>query len=158
MFPGAHPMRRVLTRVVVADETGEHVSFITATGLSTFSDIENTVVSGQSEEAIDATGKAVVTVGYDENRTIDFPGQTPDLDGSAVVSQKFSGNSITVTAPDGTVKHQSVDQNGKIVGTVRNAAIVESSDTQLFTRIYGHETGKLIDGEFVVRPDQLRKS
>ena len=41
---------------------------------------------------------------------------------------------------------------------LRNAAIVESSDTQLFTRIYGHETGKLIDGEFVVRPDQLRKS
>jgi hypothetical protein len=152
LFPGTHPMRRVLTRLVVANEGGEMASFTGATGMSTFDTIENTVVSGNRADTIDVTGDATVSVGYDKSRTIRFQGKTPDLDGSTVASQQFSGNEVTVTAPDGSVNNQRLDENGHIVGTVTNAAIIDSKDMQHFTRIYGHETGKMIDGEFVTRP------
>jgi hypothetical protein len=152
MFPGSHLKRRVLSRVVVTNDKGEKVSFNAATGISSFDTIENSVVPGEKYATIDATGKATVTVGYDSERSITFQGQVPDLDGSAVTSQQFSGTEVTVTAPDKAVKNQSLDENGRIVGTLKNAAIVDSSNLQHFTRIYGHETGKMINGEFVVRP------
>jgi hypothetical protein len=152
MFPGTHPMRRVLTRVVVTNDKREKVFFNDATGISSFDSIENSVVSGNRFDTVDITGEATVTVEYDSRRTISFQGQTPDLDGSAVASQQFSGNHVTVTAPDSSVKEQSLDENGRIIGTVTNAAIVDSDDMQHFTRIYGHETGKMIGGEFVARP------
>jgi hypothetical protein len=152
MFPGSHLTRRVLSRVVVTNNKGEKVSFSGATGISTFDTIENNVVTGDKHDTIDVTGNAIVTVGYDSRRSITFQGQVPDLDGSAVASQQFSGTEVTVTAPDKAVKNQTLDENGKIVGTLTNTAIVDNSDAQHFTRIYGHETGKMVNGEFVVRP------
>lgn len=152
MFPGAHPMRRVLTRIIVTDATGTKVPFNNAEGISTFGDITNSVVSGQKGDSVDDTGDATVTVGYNANRSINFPGQTADLDGSAVSSQTFSGASVAIIAADSTVKEQNLTDEGKIQGKVKNAAIVDSSDMTNFTRIYGHETGKTYNGTFVVRP------
>ncbi|HID25543.1 MAG TPA: hypothetical protein EYP23_03660, partial [Thermoplasmata archaeon] len=43
MFPGAHPMRRVLSRVIVTDGTGAMIDVNSSTGTSTFADIENAV-------------------------------------------------------------------------------------------------------------------
>lgn len=161
MFPGAHPMRRVLTRVVITDENGSVVPFNgTATGLSSYASIVNTVVSGNASDRVDETGDATVTVVDDgASAAIDFPGRTPDLNGSTVGSQKFDGTAYVITAPDGTVKNQSV-QNGVIKGTVKNAAIVSDESGSYFTRVYGHETGKMydVDGNvstpsvFIVRP------
>ena len=160
MFPGAHPMRRVLTRVIVTDASGAKVAVASSTGNSTFADIVNSVQPLQGKtlhsSAIDG---GEVTVEYNENRVIDFPAKTADLNGTAIDSQKFSGAKVVVQAPDGTVKNQSI-LNGKVVGTVTNAAIVDSNDSSNFTRIYGHETGKKLDengslsasGTFVVRP------
>lgn len=152
MFPGAHPMRRVFTRVVVTDTEGNIVNMASAAGNSTFDTIENSVVSGNAADSVDSTGEAVVTVGYDASRVIDFPGIVPDLDGSGVLSQKFNGEIVTIVAADSTVTEQNLTDTGVIQGKVKNAAIAASSDMSNFTRIYGHETGKTYDGTFVVRP------
>ncbi|CAA6817317.1 MAG: Unknown protein, partial [uncultured Sulfurovum sp.] len=100
-----------------------------------------------------------VKVDYNPARVINFPGKDADLNGSAVKSQKFSGEEVLVIAPDATVLSQEV-VDGKIRGKVTNAAIVDSSISTDFTRIYGHETGKKLDangelssaGTFVIRP------
>lgn len=150
MFPGAHPMRRVLTRVIVIDANGSKVDLVSATGNSTFADVTNTIAT-LGNKTLHASANSEVSVGYDASRTIDFPGKVADLNGSSVMSQKFDGGSITVTAADGTVANQEI-VDGKISGTISNAAIVDSSDTSNFTRIYGHQTGKKYDGTFAVRP------
>lgn len=160
MFPGAHPMRRVLTRVIVTDASGAKIELQSATGNSTFGDIVNSVQPLQGKKLHStALQGGEVKVEYNPDRIINFPAMTPDLNGSAVTSQKFSGEKVLVKAPDGTVKGQTV-QDGKIVGKVTNSAIVDATDKSNFTRIYGHETGKKFDengslsatGTFVVRP------
>ena len=151
MLPGAHPMRRMLTRVTLLDANGSAVPFTRATGQTTFAEVSNDVVSGDADATIDATGEATVAVGYDAVRTLDFPGKTPDLNGTEITSQRFSGEPITWTAPDSTVGSRYVE-GGKIKGTVTNAAIVATEERSHFTRIYGHETGKMSGDTFVVRP------
>ena len=153
MFPGAHPMRRVLTRVIVTDGSGNPVDVVTATGDSTFSDISNTVTP-LSDKTLAATQPATVTVADAGSDLLDFPGKVADLSGAAVSSQKFKGQTVTIEAPDGTVKSQVINVDGAIEGSVKNAAIVVSTDTSNFTRIYGHETGKDYGAGkgFVVRP------
>ncbi len=160
MFPGAHPMRRVLTRVIVTDINGSRVPFQAAIGNSTFANVINKVepLEGKKLHSSAIQG-GEVKVDYNPERLIIFPAKSADLNGSSVKSQKFSGAKVVVISPDDTVKEQEV-VDGKIRGVVTNAAIVDSNVTTDFTRIYGHETGKKIDkngnlsatGTFVVRP------
>ena len=157
MFPGAHPMRRVLTRVIVKDQDGNPIDVATSTGNSTFTDITNTVTP-LSGKVLDATQDATVTVTDVGSDALTFPGKVADLDGSAVVSQKFDMTPVVIPGTDYTLASQTVT-SGLTEGTVSNAAIVDSADMSNFTRIYGHETGKKYDlnGDgtketFVVRP------
>jgi len=150
MFPGAHPMRRVFTRVIVTDANGTKVDLASATGESSFGTITNKIAT-LTGKTIHSSGDATVTLEDAGSTDLDFPGKIADLDGSTESSQKFDGSSVTIFAADGTVKNQEVNGT-KIQGTVKNAAIVNGSDLSNFTRIYGHETGKKYNGVFVVRP------
>ncbi|PHR56886.1 MAG: hypothetical protein COA44_07190 [Arcobacter sp.] len=158
MFPGAHPMRRALTRVIVKDQDGATIAVTTSTGNSSFSDIANTVTP-LSGKVLDASQPATVTVADGGSAALTFSGKVADLDGSAISSQKFDGTAVTIPGTDNTITNQTVT-SGLTEGTVSNAAIVDSSDTANFTRIYGHETGKKYDLDndaltpdvFVVRP------
>lgn len=150
MFPGAHPMRRVLTRVIVKDENNDTVAVATSTGNSTFTSIDNTVTP-LSGKILDATQPTTVTVADGGSAALTFPGKVPDLSGVAVSSQKFSGEKFIIPGTDTTILAQTVT-NGLTEGNVTNAAISDSSDLSNFTRIYGHETGKKYGGIFVVRP------
>jgi len=163
MFPGAHPMRRVLTRVIVTDGNGDMIDVVSSDGNSTFTDIVNNVQPLQGKELhSSAVDGGVVPVKNNGSDALTFPGKVADLDGSAVSGQKFDGTSVTVKAVDATVKSQTVSSSGVTSGTVKNAAIVNDSNASTFTRIYGHETGKryTVDGSFdtsgagsfVVRP------
>ena len=160
MFPGAHPMRRILTRVTVTDSNNIEQNLTSALGKSNFDDIINSVVTGDATDTINITGDTTVEVQYDSERTITYQGKTPDLNFHEVTSQKFSGDTYTIAATDdGTIVNQYTDGT-TIKGTVTNAEIVESSDMSNFTRIYGRETGKKYDVDsdpdtpavFIVRP------
>jgi hypothetical protein len=162
MFPGAHPMRRVLTRVIVTDANGSMIESASATGNSTFGAITNTIATLTGKTLHDSADSEV-TVNLNGSDALDFPGKVDDLDGSAVSSQNFaskeSGSKVTIIGADGTVKSQEV-VNGKTQGLVFNSAIVDAASKTNFTRIYGHETGKKYDLDnnastdsvFVVRP------
>ena len=158
MFPGAHPMRRVLTRVIVTDSQGNFIEGMSATGLSTFSDIQNGVVTLSGKQLHESAYKTV-EVNLNESDKLDFPGKVADLNGSAVDSQNFasaeSGVKVTIPGADTTVKSQTVNA-GVTSGSVFNAAIVTAQSKTNFTRIYGHETGQNYDingtSTFVVRP------
>ncbi|MEA1982458.1 MAG: multiheme c-type cytochrome, partial [Campylobacterota bacterium] len=150
MFPGAHPMRRTLSRLIVTDTDGKMLPVASATGNSTFGQITNTIAT-LTGKTISATGDATVTLDDASNADLDFPGKVADLNGSMQTSQKFDASFVTITGTDGTIGSQSIT-DGVTTGTVFNAAIVDSNDTTNFTRIYGHETGKKYDGVFVVRP------
>jgi hypothetical protein len=158
MFPGAHPMRRVLSRVIVTDSTGAMIDVASSTGISTFTDIENSVQPLQGKTLHSSTA-APVPVQENGSAALSFPGKVADLNG-AVVSQKFDGQTVTVKGTDTTILNQEI-VGTTTQGTLSNAAIVDSSDTSNFTRVYGHETGKKYDeegnfknltGTFVVRP------
>ena len=161
MFPGAHPMRRVLTRVIVTDGEGNKIATTDAIGNSVFGDIENTIAT-LSGKTLHSSAEATVAVNENGSAALHFPGKTADLDGSSVFSQNFASaetGTVTIPGTDTTVKNQTVS-GGKTTGKVFNAAIVKASDRTDFTRIYGHETGKKYDldnnastpGIFVVRP------
>lgn len=159
MFPGAHPMRRVLSRVIVTDNTGAMIDIASRTGSSTFANIENTVQPLQGKVLHDS---ALSPVPVNENGSagLSFPGKVADLSGAAVPSQQFDGTPVTIAGTDYTLANQTVSATGTTTGTVSNAAIVDSTDASNFTRVYGHETGKKYDLDsntstpavFVVRP------
>ncbi len=160
MFPGAHPMRRVLSRVIVTDGTGAMLNVASSTGLSTFTDIVNDVQPLQGKILHDSTS-APVPVNENGSAAMTFPGKVADLNGAAVPSQQFDGQTVTVKGTDTTILNQVVSTSGTTSGTLSNAAIVDSADLSNFTRVYGHETGKKYDvngtfenntGTFVVRP------
>ena len=155
MFPGAHPMRRVLTRVVVTDAAGNRLPYSAATGVSTFETITNSIATLPGEDVL--PGHEAVTVAYDASRDLRFQGQQPDLDGTAVTSQQFDNSVVNWASPDGTVANptptQQADGSWAMVGTTTVKKITDSPATDNFTRIYGRETGKRAsDGTFVVRP------
>lgn len=158
MFPGAHPMRRVLTRLIVTDENGTKLTPTAITGNSTFTDATNTLAT-LTGKTLDASQDTTVTVMENGSADINFTGKAADLDGSAVSSQKFDGTPVTISGTDSTITDQTIT-DGKTTGTVTNAAIVDTGAPELFTRIYGHETGKKYDLDkdvntppvFVVRP------
>lgn len=163
MFPGAHPMRRVLTRVIVTDESGNKIELEDAYGQSTFSDIVNNVepLAGKKLHS-SALDNGVVPVVNNGSENLDFPGKVADLTGDAVSSQQFDGKKVTIIGTDSTISEQNVSGTGVTTGWNKNAAIVDSDVRCNFTRIYGHETGKRYNedgtpnkdgtGTFVVRP------
>jgi len=154
MFPGAHPMRRVLTRVIVRDDSGTMIDVISSSGISSFANITNMVQPLDGKE-LHSSALSSVPVDDAGSAALSFPGKVADLNGTAVISQKFDGQQIIIPGADTTITAQTVT-NGLTEGNVTNAAIVESLDTSNFTRIYGHETGQkyLVNGVsvFVVRP------
>lgn len=160
MFPGAHPMRRTLTRVIVTDANGVMVPYeVTSTGSSGFGTITNTVTP-LTGKTLHGSQDATVTLDDGGSAALAFTGKAADLTGAAVGGQKFDGQSVVVIAADGTVKSQTI-VSGAIQGSVKNAAIVADTNLSTYTRIYGHETGKMLDpttgasdptGTFVVRP------
>ena len=165
MFPGAHPMRRALTRVIVTDSTGAMLTPSTMTGDSTFGNITNTLATLEGK-TLHSSQSTTVTVANGDNggsAALDFPGKADDLTGATVPSQRFYSDSgvgtVTISATDATVTNQTVSE-GKTTGENWNSAIVDSNATKKFTRIYGHQTGKKYDLDnnastdkvFVVRP------
>ena len=159
MFPGAHPMRRVLTRVVVTDDTGKKLSFKEAKGKSKFEDITNQVATLEYSEIKD--GFEEVEVKYDEARNIVIQGYKPDLaaDEEYVNSQFMDNDSVfDWVSPDATVKNSTAVQTTSgawvIKGTTTSKLITDIEGTaDHFTRIYGRETGKRApDKSHVVRP------
>ncbi|MDB4575617.1 cytochrome c family protein [bacterium] len=154
MFPGAHPIRRVLTRVVVTDANGNMIPFQSATGKSKYKSIKNKVAVLDGNKI--KPGFKKVDVKYDENRNIVIQGYTPDLDeyGEPVTSQIMDQSSVPWASPDGTVAGgiptQVPDPKNPgetiwvIKGTTTVKKIIEDTNTDYFTRIYGRETGKRI--------------
>lgn len=151
MFPGAHPMRRVLTRVIVTSDQGV-IEHTVRTGISTFTDIENTVQPLADKELHSSTSSPVL-VQENGSADLNFPGKVADLEGTAVPSEKFDGQSLIISGTDYTITNQVVKPApAGTEGNVTNAAIVDSAVATDFTRIYGHETGKEYNNVFVVRP------
>ena len=150
MFPGAHPMRRVLTRLIVTDGDGNMLTPTAMTGESIFADVTNTLAT-VAGKTLHASQDTTVTVVENGSANLDFPGKVDDLNGSSVNSQKFDGSPVTIPGTDSTISDQTI-LNGKTTGTATNAAIQDTGPANMFTRIYGHETGKKYNGVFVVRP------
>ena len=158
MFPGAHPMRRVLTRVVVTDAIGNKLSFKEAKGKSKFENITNqlAVLAGNTIK----DGFEEVDVEYNNDREIVIQGYKPDLaaDEEYVNSQFMDQALFDWVSPDGTVTGSSPVQTASgawvIKGQTTAKLITDIEGTaDHFTRIYGRETGKRApDGSHVVRP------
>jgi hypothetical protein len=157
MFPGAHPMRRLLTRVVASDADGNKLPYLSAIGRSKFRTIRNQLAVLEDDEIM--LGYQTVKVKYDDDREIVIQGQTPNLDddGEAVVSQMMDNSEVDWASPDGTVDggapvYDADTDSWSIVGTTTVKKIIDTIETDHFTRIYGRETGKRQDGVHVVRP------
>ncbi|RDH84658.1 MAG: hypothetical protein DIZ80_04095 [endosymbiont of Galathealinum brachiosum] len=158
MFPGAHPMRRVLTRVIVTDANGNKLSLKKAKGKSKFYDVTNQVAVLPGNTIL--TGHETVEVDYDEAREINIQGYTADLSSNneTVYSQFMDGTLVDWVSPDATVTGSSAVETApgvwavKGVTTVKKITDIEGTADH-FTRIYGRETGKRMgDGTHVVRP------
>ena len=149
MFPGAHPMRRVLSKMIVRDSANATISFSNATGTSTFGDITNTISTINGESVY---GTNTVDVVYSATTNVDIVNKTANLSNTEVTSQKFDRTTITITAPDSTISSQSYVDGTGIQGTAYLNTIANDTDTTSFTRIYGHETGKNYTGTKAIRP------
>ncbi|MGB5439586.1 MAG: hypothetical protein WBN90_08055, partial [Gammaproteobacteria bacterium] len=161
MFPGAHPIRRVLTRLIVTDDDGNRVPFKQAKGQSRYKDITNQLAL--LEGNVIKEGYDTVDVAYDKHANVVIQGYTPDFKGKKhVKSQYMDGTVVDWVSPDGTVTDSepvctAYDQgectNWAIKGMTTVKKITETDDADMFTRIYGRETGKRApDGTHVVRP------
>jgi hypothetical protein len=165
MFPGAHPMRRVLTRLVVTDADGNMLSYRHAKGSSKFKSITNqvAVLEGNSIKP----GFETVDVEYNKHADVVIQGYTPDFKGwKHVSSQYMDPADIDWVSPDATVKNsapvctETDPDSGACIGSwvIKGQANVSKiTDVEgtayNFTRIYGRETGKRApDGTHVVRP------
>ena len=156
MFPGAHPMRRVLTRVVVTDAEGNKVPFASASGKSKFRTITNQLAVLEGNSIMPGFEK--VKVKYDDDRNIVIQGQVPNLSGEAVYSQAMSNTVVNWVSPDATVTNSVPVETAPGVWAVKGKTTVKKitdigGSADHFTRIYGRETGKRMnDGTHVVRP------
>ena len=158
MFPGAHPMRRVLTRVVVTDVDGNKLPFKEAKGKSVFGDITNqvAVLTGDAIKE----GFESVEVKYAEGSDVVIQGYKPDLSSNEefVNSQFMDQTLFDWASPDATVTGSSAVETSPGVWAVKGettAKLITDIDgaADHFTRIYGRETGKRApDGSHVVRP------
>ena len=165
MFPGAHPMRRVLTRVIVTDAAGNKLSFRHAKGKSKFKSITNKVAVLEGDTI--KSGFETVDVEYDKHADVVIQGYTPDFKGwKHVSSQYMDQEKVDWVSPDATVKNSAPEclkyepadsdtcVSWGIKGQAQVSKITDIDDTAYhFTRIYGRETGKRApDGTHVVRP------
>jgi hypothetical protein len=159
MFPGAHPMRRVLTRIVVTDANGDKVPFSHAKGKSKFGNITNQLA--KLEGNVIKPGYETVQVKYDKNSDVVIQGYTPDLDskkGEQVSSQYMDQTLVDWVSPDATVTGSAPVQTSSGVWVVKGQTTVKKitdidGSADHFTRIYGRETGKRDPGgTHVVRP------
>jgi hypothetical protein len=166
MFPGAHPIRRVLTRVVVTDAQGNQLQHEAATGASDFKTVTNQLATFSGDTIL--PGFETVDVEYNDKRDIVIQGQTPNLDskGEPVMSQFMDDRKVDWVSPDGTVSGgngvpvEVDDPNnpGETIWVIKGKTTVKKiTDTHdpkhHFTRIYGRETGRrMADGTHVVRP------
>jgi len=159
MFPGAHPMRRVLTRVVVTDANGDKLSFKKAKGKSKFKTVTNqlAVLEGNTIKP----GFKNVKVKYDKDSDVVIQGYGPDLSSKKpepVNSQFMDQTLFDWVSPDATVTGSTAVETAtgvwaiKGVTTAKKITDIEGTADH-FTRIYGRETGKRApDGSHVVRP------
>lgn len=164
MFPGAHPMRRVLTRLIVTDAGGNDLSFRHAKGASEFNDVTNQVAVLAGNTIM--PGFETVDVKYDRHGDVDIQGYTPDFKGWTHVSSQYMDTSkVDWVSPDGTVTDSAPaclatdPDTGDCTtwGIKGKAQVSKITDIEgapaHFTRIYGRETGKFApDGTHVVRP------
>jgi hypothetical protein len=165
MFPGAHPMRRVLTRLIVTDADGNKLSYRHAKGKSRFKNITNQVAVLEGNTI--KPGFETVDVAYNKHADVVIQGYTPDFKGwKHVNSQGMDQAKVDWVSPDATVKnsepvclkYESADSDTcvswGIKGQAQVSKITDIDDTAYhFTRIYGRETGKRApDGTHVVRP------
>jgi hypothetical protein len=164
MFPGAHPMRRVLSRIVVTDANGIKLPFKKAKGVSEFYDVTNqlAVLTGNTIKP----GFETVDVKYDKGSDVVIQGMSKDLMDEQVSSQFMDQTEVDWVSPDATVSNgtavcTNTDDNGDCIGnswaikgitTVKTITDIDGAADH-FTRIYGRETGKRApDGTHVVRP------
>ncbi len=112
MFPGAHPMRRVITILKVYDKDGNPLKLVSATGKTEFEDVVYTYNQESFAQEIRVEVKK-------RNQPVEFLGKVPDIDGE-VCSQWIDYDPETKT---GTKK------------------IIDQCDKTLykFARIYGRE-------------------
>ncbi len=164
MFPGAHPMRRVLTRLIVTDADGNDLSFRQAKGASEFNDVINQIAV--LEDNVIMPGFETVDVEYDKHGDVVIQGYTPDFKGWKHVSSQYMDTSkVDWVSPDATVTNSApvclVTDPGTgdctkwgIKGKAQVSKITDIEGEPVhFTRIYGRETGKFApDGTHVVRP------
>ena len=158
MFPGAHPMRRVLTRMVVADANGNKLSFKKAKGKSKFKSVTNQVAVLEGSTILE--GHETVKVKYDDDREIKIQGYTDDLSSEKeLVSSQFMDQTLfDWVSPDATVTGSSAVETAPgvwaVKGVTTSKKITDIDGTaDHFTRIYGRETGKrAADGSHIVRP------
>jgi hypothetical protein len=164
MFPGAHPMRRVLTRLIVTDANGNDLPFRHAKGASEFNDVTNQVALLEGNRI--KPGFETVDVEYNKHADVVIQGYTPDFKGwKHVRSQYMDTSEVDWVSPDGTVTKSApvclvTDPDTgdcKSWGIKGKAQVSKITDIEgqpvHFTRIYGRETGKYApDGTHVVRP------
>ncbi len=158
MFPGAHPMRRVLTRVVVTDANGDKLSFKKAKGKSRFKSVTNQVAVLEGDTIMD--GFDEVKVKYKKGSDVVIQGYGPDLSrkGERVNSQFMDQTLFDWVSPDATVTASTAVETAPgvwaVKGVTTSKKITDIEGTaEHFTRIYGRETGKrATDGSHVVRP------
>ena len=166
MFPGAHPMRRVLTRVVVTDADGNKVPFKSATGKSKFKSITNQLAVLEGNAIME--GFETVDVKYKKGSDVVIQGYGPDLSSKKpepVNSQFMDQTKVDWVSPDATVTNSApvclatdaATGECKSWGIKGQAQVTKITDidgtADHFTRIYGRETGKrAADGTHVVRP------
>ena len=164
MFPGAHPMRRVLTRLIVTDAEGKDLSFRQAKGASEFNDVTNQLAVLEGNAIM--PGFEEVDVEYDKHGDVVIQGYTPDFKGWKHVSSQYMDTSkVDWVSPDGTVTESAPvclvtdPDTGDctkwgIKGKAQVSKITDiDGEPAHFTRIYGRETGKYApDGAHVVRP------
>ncbi len=164
-FPGTMPMRRALMRIVATDSEGNKLKFVQATGVSTFEDVTHHIATLPGESI--PAGHDIVTRKA-PIESIVFSGQTPDLDGSNVSSQKFGSEVITFTSPHPGgfpaplggasptfIENPDAPEKSawRYQGKIKVRKIVDdTAETDHFTRIYGYQIISNVTGVEVIRP------
>ena len=156
MFPGAHPMRRVLTRMIVTDAEGNRLPFKKAKGKSEFGDVTNQLAVLDGNTIME--GFETVDVKYDKGSDVVIQGMSRDLQNVHVSSQFMDETEVPWVSPDATVTGSSAVETAPGVWAIKGETTVKTitdidGSADHFTRIYGRETGKRApDGTHVVRP------
>ncbi len=164
-FPGTMPMRRALMRVIATDSAGNKLNLVKASGTSTFEDVSHKVETLPGETVL--AGYDIVTRKAPVQAVV-FSGQTPDLDGSDVNSQKFGSEVVTFTSPHpagfpgplgGATPTEIVNATDptknvwRYQGKIKVRKIVDNTTTSdNFTRIYGYQMISNSGGTAVIRP------